>query len=97
MAFDPARRKTVLFGGTNPDRGNVGMGWTVLDPSVRHGAGAPTRFRYGVDNASQQVMLFSGAVVSAGPGVDPGAIPAVLGDTWQWDGENWTQRPVSST
>jgi len=41
------------------------------------------------DNASQQVMLFSGAVVSAGPGVDPGAIPAVLGDTWQWDGENW--------
>jgi hypothetical protein len=86
-AFDPVRGKTVLFGGTNPDRGTWewdGQYWTQVSDM-----GPAPRRNFGMawDNATQRVMLFGGAAVSA----DPGANPAALGDTWEWDGESWTQ------
>ena len=91
MAFDPLRKKIVLFGGTSPDGGTWewdGQYWTQVSdmgPSFRR------EHAMAWDNASSRVILFGGAVVNPDPGADPGQNPIGLGDTWEWDGENWTQ------
>lgn len=89
MAFDPVRGKMVLFGGTNLDRGTWewdGQYWTQVSDM-----GPTPRRDFGMawDNASQRVLLFGGA--GADPGANPNAVLAVFGDTWEWDGESWTQ------
>ena len=91
MAFDPIRGKMVMFGGTSPDRGTWewdGQFWTQVSDM-----GPPLRREFAMawDNASKGVMLFGGAAVNADPGANPGQNPAMLGDTWAWDGESWTQ------
>jgi hypothetical protein len=89
MAFDPVRGKTVLFGGAILDRGTWewdGQYWTQVSdmgPTLRRDFGMAW------DNVSQRVLLFGGVAVSADP--VSGGNPAVLGDTWEWDGESWTQ------
>lgn len=91
MAFDPVRGKTVLFGGSSPDRGTWewdGHYWTQVSdmgPALRR------EFGMAWDNALQRVMLFGGAEVVADPGVNESPNPVPLGDTWEWDGESWTQ------
>jgi hypothetical protein len=89
MAFDPVRGKMVLFGGDPADPGTWewdGQFWTQVSDM-----GPPPRREFGMawDSASKCVMLFGGAVVS--PGGPSPSIPTLLGDTWKWDGENWTQ------
>ena len=89
LAFDPVRGKMVLFGGTNLDRGTWewdGQYWTQVSDM-----GPTPRRDFGMawDNASQRVLLFGGA--GADPGANPNAVLAVFGDTWEWDGESWTQ------
>lgn len=91
MAFDPVRGKMVLFGGTTPDRGTWewdGEFWTQVSDM-----GPAPRREFGMawDNASKCVLLFGGAAVSPDGGADPGPNPTLFGDTWSWDGENWTQ------
>jgi hypothetical protein len=90
MAFDPLRGKMVLFGGTNSDRGTWewdGQFWTRVSDM-----GPTPRRDFGMawDGTSKCVMLFGGAAISSDPGADP-AHPTMLGDTWEWDGEGWTQ------
>src|SRR5581483_10553135 len=86
MAFDSARGRTVLFGGTN----NVTYGdtweWDGTLWSQRATGGPPARTWHALayDGARGKTVLFGGAGTSG-----------LLGDTWEWDGSSWTQRPVS--
>jgi hypothetical protein len=88
VAYDPVRRRTVLFGGYELVEGRVGrlgdtwewdgQTWTQVSstgPSPRSGAAMA------YDPAARAVVLFGG---SGGP----------LGDTWAWNGREWTGLPV---
>ena len=86
MAYDSARKVTVLFGGWNQD-GFLndtwewnGITWTQIATPT-----APSPRNYpamAYDPASCKVVLFGG-----GLGND-----AWLNDTWEWDGVAWTNR-----
>ena len=93
MVFDPARKRTVVFGGMGlsqagqrpPLLGDTwefdGMSWKRVDaqgPSPRSGAGVT------YDSKRRLVILFGGAD-SAG----------FKGDTWSWDGNKWKQIAAS--
>ncbi|HEU5039763.1 MAG TPA: kelch repeat-containing protein [Gemmatimonadales bacterium] len=88
IAYDPRRRRTVLFGGYQLTAGRVkrlgdtwewdGGRWSRVSdagPSPRSGAAMAYEARTGA------VVLFGG---SGGP----------LGDTWSWDGRVWTRLAV---
>jgi uncharacterized protein (TIGR03437 family) len=87
MAYDSAHGQVVLFGGT--DVINVfgdtwvwdGANWTE-EPSP---AGPPARagLAMAYDSAHDQVVLFGGCCDAKG---NP------FGDTWVWDGFNWSQQ-----
>jgi len=89
MAYDNAHGQVVLFGGYD---GNDylndtwtwdGSNWTHKSPLT-----SPTgRSLFGMvyDSAHSQVILFGGIGGSNG-------IHNMLGDTWTWDGSNWTQK-----
>lgn len=94
MAFDRARGKVVLHGGTAMvypswvDYTDTwtwdGVNWTQMStptaPSVRFGAA----FEY--DPVSQKCILFGGRYGNT-----------MLSDTWEWDGAAWTQlNPTTS-
>jgi hypothetical protein len=85
IAYDPARRRVVLFGGYELRDGERrrlgdtwewdGTGWTRMSssgPTPRNGAAMA------YDPSRRVVVLFGG---SGGP----------LGDTWSWNGRGWTQ------
>ena len=85
MAYDEARKQTVLFGG---DNGGVyfsdtwtwdGANWTQMSPVNS----PPRRTRHAMvyDAARKKVVLFGGYSPEKG----------YLNDTWLWDGANWTQ------
>lgn len=104
MAYDPAAKRTLLFGGTgNPGSGS---GWTaILGDSwtwdgktwtqVSAAAGPPPRKSPSMvyDAASRQMMLFGGSG-DTGQGYVPGVVDfdSPLGDTWTWDGKTWLSR-----
>jgi hypothetical protein len=82
MAYDAARQRVVLFGGSGlPDTWEWdGSTWSqrspVTSPSARYG------YAMAYDAARQRVVLFGGHRLS---------------DTWEWDGSTWSQRsPVTS-
>ena len=86
-AFDSARNKLVLFGGTLA----TGAGsnetwewdtnaWTQLTPATSPSARTEAAMAYW----NGQVVLFGGTANGSGAG-------ARFGDTWTWDGTNWTQ------
>ena len=87
MAFDPERNKVLLFGGNTLDLGTWewdGEYWTQVSdmgPPLRRDA------RMAWDYPSKRVLLFGGVEKDIVPGQDPGT----FGDTWGWDGVNWTQ------
>jgi hypothetical protein len=84
MAFDQVRNRIVLFGGRTSDNGTWewdGQFWTQMSdmgPSPRRDASMAW------DNASKRVLLFGGVK-------EPDDTLVRLGDTWEWDGVNWTQ------
>ncbi|MBK8976564.1 MAG: hypothetical protein IPM29_11660 [Planctomycetes bacterium] len=85
LAYDVARRQTVLFGGL---RDTTRLGdtwlWDGADWSLANPANSPPPrlcYTLAYDSARQVVVLFGGW----GSG-------SVLGDTWEWDGVTWTQR-----
>jgi Galactose oxidase, central domain len=94
--YDTARNQIVLFGGTVLDGSGMNDTWTwdgttwtqqhpVHSPSVRYAAAMA------YDPATQRVVLFGGEVVTGGQAATP------LGDTWTWDGNDWTQQiPAAS-
>ena len=86
MAYDSARHRVVLFGGTTDGYTAFddtwewnGSAWTQANPSVK----PPARFWHAMayDSARHRVVLFGGT---------PNA-SAALDDTWEWDGTQWTQ------
>jgi cysteine-rich repeat protein len=95
MAYDPVRRQAVLFGGsdTMTDAGITfgdtwvwdGTSWTMVtpvhSPSDRRGAVIAW------DPILSQLVLFGGQRRQDG---DSSSID--LGDTWTWDGSDWTER-----
>jgi len=81
MAYDPLRRRTVLFGGGNDyiDLGDTwewdGLAWSPIST-----VSAPSGRRYHrmvYDNALAKVVLFGGTTGGA--------------ETWTWDGQVWAQ------
>ncbi|MFO0582774.1 MAG: hypothetical protein U0229_10895 [Anaeromyxobacter sp.] len=91
MAYDAARGRTVLFGGTEPAASPAdtwefdGSRWERVATS---GPGPRSQPALAYDAARQRVVLFGGYTSAAG-------LPVALGDTWEWDGRRWTQ--VAST
>jgi len=94
MAYDAARHEVVLFGGftgtsalddTWTWNGNT---WTQRFPAASPPARSAAAMAY--DPVRQRIVLFGGESLSSFP-------PAreQLGDTWLWDGNNWTTVPVS--
>ena len=92
MAYDSAHQKIILFGGcANNTPGSCsaqndtwswdGTNWTQLSPSASPPARDFASMAY--DAATQTMILFGGCS-------DP-YCASPLGDTWQWDGTNWTQ------
>jgi hypothetical protein len=90
-AFDPPTGKVLLFG-MAPDYKSVQTwmwdgGWHQLQPATSPTARSSTAMAYDVN--SGHIILFGGRT---GPGDS-----RYLGDTWSWDGTNWTQlKPVVS-
>ncbi|MBI5851751.1 MAG: hypothetical protein HZB39_12105 [Planctomycetes bacterium] len=85
LVHDPARGKTVMFGGHSLAVGNLGDTWEwdgtqwlerfpLHSPSPRHNAMAC------FDETRGAVIMFGG---------QSDAPYAPLGDTWEWDGVDW--------
>lgn len=89
MAYDPLRRRTVLFGG-NADPGDYvsetwmwdGSVWTWLPGGTPSGRSGHAMV---FDAASGRIVMFGGADASG----------RYLDETWEWDGQRWTQRHPS--
>jgi hypothetical protein len=92
MASDPANGTVVLFGGPyfSPNGAYSdatwtwdGRNWTEKHPAHHPSARGAAAMAY--DPASRTVVLFGGLT---------GAIQnaTILGDTWTWDGRDWTQQ-----
>lgn len=88
MAYDSARGVTVLFGGCPSGSACLGdtweyngINWTQRTPATAPSARSTHAMAY--DTARGVTVLFGGYDSSS---------YASLGDTWEWDGTNWTQR-----
>jgi hypothetical protein len=91
MAFDGARRQVILFGGA-VGSGSVGDTWVwngenwtqVADmgPAARLGC------RLAYDSQRKRAVLFGGASAVV---ANAGDASKLMNDTWEWDGEFWTQ------
>jgi hypothetical protein len=94
MAYDAARRVTVLFGG-NPGNGHLftdtwtwdGSRWTKQHPKLNPSLRTPGM---AYDAARQHIVLF-GTPLQLG---ETASVPA--GEAWTWDGQNW-QKEASGT
>jgi len=94
MTYDAATGNTVLFGGvgTSGDLSDTwtwdGTNWTEQSP----GTSPPARDSavMDFDPATNAVVLFGGE----GPSGDNGIY---LGDTWIWDGSNWTKQSLATS
>ena len=90
MAYDSARDRVVLFGGTAAS-GNVSdtWEWDGTNWAQRYSIASPSKRTVHVmayDSARGRVVLFGGLNGST-----------LLGDTWEWDGSNWSQQsPVTN-
>ncbi|MFZ0170349.1 MAG: kelch repeat-containing protein [Acidimicrobiales bacterium] len=96
MAYDPATRQVVLFGGLNNNYQPIsdtwiwnGKTWKEVvpsqSPSVRFGASMA------YDAATGQLVLFGGEEVVGGLGHG-----GELNDTWIWSGRTWTELSPAS-
>jgi IPT/TIG domain-containing protein/galactose oxidase-like protein len=87
LAFDSARNRTILFGGvdfTFTEFGDTwewdGAAWSQRTPVSSPPPRETTALAY--DSARGRTVLFGGTDNVNG---------TVRGDTWEWDGTNWTQ------
>ena len=83
VAYDPAIKADILL-----DHGATwtwnGWSWTQLHPSTSPPPRAQAAMAY--DSATREIVLFGGEAPDGS---------GYLGDTWTWDGANWTQRSQS--
>ena len=93
MAFDEARGQIVMFGGMNSSSNHLGDTWiwdgnswqqknTAIAPKARAG------HAMAYDAARGQVVLFGGSDMTTG---------TLYNDTWVWNGNQWTQKAVSTS
>jgi hypothetical protein len=83
LAFDRNLRQVVLFGGTAGDPRTWlwdGRAWSKAVPSTS----PPTRWSNGMawDESNSVIVMFGGRRYQTGY--------QDLGDTWTWDGADWT-------
>ncbi len=100
MAYDSTQSHVVLFGGAlrfNTNLGDTwvwdGTSWTQKSPPTSPPARGYCAMAY--DAAHQQVVLFGG--FSEPPPGPPFVAGTRWGDTWVWDGTNWTQKTPQSS
>jgi hypothetical protein len=88
MAYEAARQRVVLCGGSgstgalfNDTWGWDGAAWTQVEDM-----GPPARRNHAMayDDSRQRLVLFGGYNNSISPAI-------YFGDTWEWDGTEWTQ------
>ena len=87
LAYDAIRKQVVLFGGHASSTMSdtwvwEGSNWTQMHPAQSPSPRCNHAMVY--DAAHGQVVLFGGVNIS-------GSTLVPLGDTWLWDGSNWTQ------
>ena len=83
MVYDAERRRIVLFGGngTLSDTWEWdGVTWTLRTPPISPPGRDSHSLTY--DAGRKRVVMFGGRTA---PSIDG------LGDTWEWDGQTWTQ------
>lgn len=92
VAYDSARQRIVLFGGRNrvgiPQSWTWewdGTRWSERSPAVRPIARVGGRAVF--DPVRNRIVLFGGESNASGQ---------VYGDTWEYDGVDWTQRTFST-
>jgi hypothetical protein len=92
MAWDENSQRIMMFGGGQfggnlPSDHNTwewdGENWTQVDDG---GPSARIFFGFASDTWRKRIVLFGGASVAEGQAL------TALGDTWEWDGEGWTQQ-----
>jgi hypothetical protein len=91
MAYDSARRVTVLFGGDGTGRERLndtweynGLDWTQIQPAQSPPGRVNIQGAIAFDSQRNRTVLFGG-LSAAG----------YRNDTWEYDGVNWTQRAPS--
>lgn len=88
MAYDSARARTILFGGSGPFPTIFGDTWEYDGATwtQRVVSGPPARHAHGMtyDSARQRIVVFGGVNGTTN-----------FGDTWEWNGAAWNQ--VAST
>jgi hypothetical protein len=98
LAYDSRRGRTVLFGGWDAKQQTLGdtwewdgVGWTKVSE-----AGPPPRFQHVMvyDAARARVVLFGGNSASGKYSAEVWR-KGILGDTWEWDGAQWSRNSVS--
>jgi len=91
VAYDRNRDRLVLFGGIT---GNVASGetweWDGQDWTQVSETGPQPRILHAMafDSSKNVVTLFGGQL----PQGDPSQETSYLNDTWEWDGQDWTQQ-----
>ena len=88
MAYDSARHLTLLFGGDGTGRERLddtweynGLDWTQIQPAQSPPGRVNIQGAMLFDSGRNRTVLFGG-LSAAG----------YLGDTWEYNGTNWTQR-----
>ena len=89
MAYDAARRRVVLFGGSGSTTfGDTwlydGVTWTLLNPA--HAPTPRSNAAAAYDSARQKLVVFGGLDASS----------TTNAETWEWDGTDWTQVQLSA-
>ncbi len=89
MVYDAARDEVVLFGGVGgPTPHNMTWVWDGSTWTRRFPANSPPLRCFHAmvyDTARQETVLFGGSAQTQDPGLP-------LGDTWCWNGTDWSQR-----
>ena len=99
MTYDSVRGETVMFGGRDLRSGSGtfgsllddtwlwdGVNWTQALPAMHPAARIEHAITF--DASRAEVLLFGGRL---------GVFPSDFGDTWVWNGVNWTERfPATS-
>lgn len=88
MAYDPAARAVVLFGGTGDHQLGDTWTWNGATWSEQHPPASPPAR----DHATMAYDLALGSVVLfGGEGTPSPTIGTRLADTWLWNGTTWAQ------
>ncbi len=96
MAYDSARDRIVLFGGRDAtsDLSDTwewdGSTWAQLSPTTHPTPRSAHSMAYDPDR--QRTVLFGGFAHTAGT-----FLVSLLGDTWEWDGNDWAQRSPATS